>query len=99
MRDLLAAQLADLDQCVTDLATSLDDPDPDVALANAIDGIDTMIDDYTAVADAMNRFGLPGAGLGFAWDWRRRTFADLAGLLDTLVDAMGRTTRRIRRNA
>ncbi len=85
VRDLLAAQLADLDQYVTDLATSLDDPDPDVALANAIDGIDTMIDDYTAVADAMNRFGLPGAGLGFAWDWRRRTFADLAGLLDALV--------------
>lgn len=85
VRDLLDARRIELDQYAADLATMLDDPDPDAAAANAIDAIDTLIDDYAAIADAMNRFGLPGAGLGFAWDWRRRTFADLAALLDDLV--------------
>ena len=36
-----------------------------------------MIDDYTAVADAMNRSACQVPGSDFAWDWRRRTFADL----------------------
>lgn len=85
VRDLLDARRADLDQYVTDLAALLDDPVPEVAVANAIDNIDDLVAGYTAIADAVGRFGLPGAGLGFAWDWRRRTFGALADRLDALV--------------
>lgn len=85
VRDLLDIERGSLEQYVTDIATLLDDPSPEIAVDNAIDNIDTLIEDYAAIADAMNRFGLPGAGLGFAWDWRRRAFGDLAGLLDELL--------------
>lgn len=85
VRDLLDGQRAALAQFVTDIGMLLDDPDEAVATANAIDNIDSLIDDYAAIADDMNRFGLPGAGLGFAWDWRRRAFSDLATRLEELV--------------
>ncbi len=86
VRDLLAAERGQLQALVTQLGTLLDDP-PDEAVveANAIDNIDLLIDAYAAVADGMSRFGLPSAGLGFAWDWRRREFEAMAERLGELT--------------
>lgn len=85
VRDLLEVQRTALGQFVTDIGVLLDDPDQAVVATNAIDHVDTLIDDYLVIAEAMNQFGLPGAGLGFAWDWRRREFAGLADKLETLI--------------
>lgn len=85
VHDLLVVQRDALGPFVTTIATLVDDPDPDLARENAIDQVDALIDAYSTIADAMSRFGLPGAGLGFAWDWRRRTFAALAARVDERV--------------
>jgi hypothetical protein len=82
---LLDKQREALAPYVSATGVLLDDPDEAVAEANAIDQIDALIEDYSVVADAISRFGLPGAGLGFAWDWRRRGFADLASLLEARI--------------
>ncbi len=85
VRTMLGDHRDDLEQYVDDIGLLLDDPDDDIVATNAIDNIDALIDDYSAIADAMSRFGLPGASLGFAWDWRRRTFSELANRLDDVV--------------
>ncbi len=85
VRDLLEAQRVLLDQFVTNIDLLLGDADEDVVASNAIANVDSLIDGYAAIADEMSRFGLPGAGLGFAWDWRRRAFGDLAGQLATRI--------------
>ncbi len=85
VRALLDGHRDDLEQYVDAIGLLLDDPDEVVATANAIDNIDALIDDYSAIADAMSRFGLPGSSLGFAWDWRRRVFVDLATILGDLA--------------
>jgi hypothetical protein len=85
VRDLLDGHRAALALFVNNIGVLLDDPDEAVAADNAIDNIDTLIDDYSAIADDMSRFGLPGAGFGFAWEWRKRAFSGLATRLEGLV--------------
>jgi hypothetical protein len=86
VRDLLDAQRVLLGQYVTDAGVLLDDPDDDIVVNNAIGNVDALIQDYAAIGDDLSRFGLPGAGLGFALDWRRRAFGDLATVLEALID-------------
>lgn len=85
VRDLLSAHNATLTTLVDDYRVLLGDPDPEVVADSAVDSIDQMIDSYIAVADPMNRFGLPGTGFGFAWDWRRREYETLIAKLTELL--------------
>lgn len=86
VKDLLVAYNRDLNTLLTDLEVMLGDPDPDIAAANTIDNVDEIIARYKQVADAISRFGLPGAGVGFTYDWRRQQFSALIRKLDDYVD-------------
>ncbi len=85
VRDLLVTQAALLATLVGDADTLLSDPDESVVEANAVDNIDALILRFGDIANAVGLFGLPGTGLGFAWDWRKKEFADLLSKLEALL--------------
>lgn len=47
---------------------------------NLIQNIDLFIDDLSGLFSSIGRFGLPQTGIGFLYDWRRRTFSALITL-------------------
>ena len=77
----LAARTVDLDNLAGDLAALLDDPDPEVVAANAVDHLDASLAAWVEVAASLSLFGLAGTGFGFAYDWRRKRFAALLAKL------------------
>lgn len=87
VRDLLLPQQTALNNLNTQMDIWLNDPDENVAVNNAINHLDEMINDYLLIANAVNQFGLPGAASGFVYDWRRTQFI---ALLENLQDIVTR---------
>jgi hypothetical protein len=92
VRDMLNQLNLQLTGLKADLDTKLGDPDEEVMATNAIDEVDEFIADYADVAGQIGRFGLPGTGVGFAYDWRRQQFTTL---LDKLGAVIGRWERKL----
>ena len=77
VREMLATQQTDLTGFVNDIDLLLGDADQSIVNNNVIENVDTIITEFSTIADRISMFGLPGTGIGFAWDWRRTMFSDL----------------------
>lgn len=74
----------DLDTLIADLDLWLTDPEPH--RNDILGAIDGWIDRMMALFLQVMAFGIPQAGIGFAYDWKKQQFGILRSKLDELVE-------------
>ena len=86
VRDLLQTQQTALNNLKTQMDGWLDDADENAVADNAVNHLDEMINSYLPIANTVSQFGLPGAAVGFVYDWRRTQFGALLDRLQSIVE-------------